>query len=163
MTSGCREGSEGRALHLVDLENLLGVHREDEVAVEALCHYLTLAKWREGDQVIVAAHPEIIRQIGFDPPTPCNLHATCGDDAADKMLLAYGDSEFVARRYRRLVIGSGDGIFVDRARAVRDLGIEVLVVARSDGVALRFERWRLPVVPFDSGLMPQGGSAAVAA
>ena len=156
-------GSEGRALHLVDLENLLGDRRKDEVAVKALCHYLTLAHWGEGDQVIVAAHPEIIRQIGFDPPTPCNLHATCGEDAADGMLLAYASAELVARRYQRLVIGSGDGIFVGRARAVRDLGTGVLVVARSDGVATRFQRWALPVVPFDFDATMPGGLTGLAA
>lgn len=41
-----RERPVGRTLHLVDLENLLGDYREHEVAVEALHHYLALARRR---------------------------------------------------------------------------------------------------------------------
>ena len=63
--------------------------------------------------------------MGFDPPVPCNLHACRGDDAADVMLLATRARGLVARRYDRLVIGSGDGIFLRRARAARDLGVGV--------------------------------------
>ena len=59
-----------RTLHLVDLENLLGDRRKEEVALDGLCRYLALARWEEGDQVLVAAHPEIIRQIGFVSPAP---------------------------------------------------------------------------------------------
>lgn len=142
-------GPKGRTLHLVDLENLMGEHRYEGDAVAALSRYLELARWSEGDQVIVAAHPEIARQVGFAKPVHCNLHATVGDDAADVMLLAQAPTELVVRRYNRLVIGSGDGIFVARARAVREHGVPVLVVSRSDGVAARFQRWAFPVVGFE--------------
>ena len=153
-----------RSLHLVDLENLLGDRRKDEVALEGLRAYLLLARWSPGDQVIVAAHPEIIRQVGFDPPVPCNLHACRGDDAADAMLLSLAPPELVARRYDRLVIGSGDGIFLRRARAARDRGVGVVVVARPDGVADRFARWSFPVLPFDpDALIPDDPFDVVAA
>lgn len=138
----------GRTLHLVDLENLLGDYRKDEVAIEALHHYLELARWTEGDHMIVAADPQIVRQIGFDEPVPWSLHATRGDDAADVMLLAQAPVELIARRYDRLVIGSGDGIFVARARAARDHGVGVVVVSRPEGLANRYRRWAFPVIPF---------------
>lgn len=138
-----------RTLHLVDLENLLGDRREDEIALEGLRHYLVVAGWAEGDHVMVAAHPEIVRQIGFAPPVPSNLHAARGDDAADVMLLAHAPVELITRRYDRLVIGSGDGIFLNRARAARELRVGVLVVARADGVADRYRRWSFPIQPFD--------------
>lgn len=138
----------GRTLHLVDLENLLGDDRLAEHGEAGLAEYLRLACWAPGDHVIVAAHPELVRQIGFAPPVPCNLHATCGPDAADEMLLGLISVEQTIARYERLVIGSGDGIFFDRAREVRDQAVPVVVVARPDGVAARFRRWAFPVVPF---------------
>ena len=141
--------AKGRTLHLVDLENLLGDDRCSEVGRAGLVRYLELARWDPGDQVILAAHPELVRQVGFDPPVPCNLHATRGDDSADEMLLAHAPVELVAARYDRLVIGSGDGIFVRLARAVRAADVPVLVVSRADGVAERFRRWAFPVLSFD--------------
>ncbi len=137
-----------RTLHLVDLENLLGDRRKEEVALDGLRRYLALARWAEGDQVLVAAHPEIIRQIGFEPPVSCSLHATAGDDAADRMLLAHAPAELVARRYSRLVVGSGDGIFAGRAVAARARGVGVAVVARADGCSTRFRRGAFPVLDF---------------
>ena len=143
-----------RTLHIVDLENLLGDRRKEEVAVAGLRHYLDLAAWEEGDQVLVAAHGEIIRQIGFDRPVPCSLHATCGDDAADLMLLSYAPAELVVRRYARLVVGSGDGIFVRRALSARAGGTGVAVVARADGCSARYRRWAFPIRRFVADDLP---------
>jgi hypothetical protein len=150
----CR-ATAARTLHLVDLENLLGDRRHEAVALNALSHYLKIAHWNSGDAVMVAADPEIIRQIGFDLPVPCNLRSTRGGDAADSVLLAQATAELVARRYDRLVIGSGDAIFLDRARTVRELGIGVLIVGRSDGVAGRYRRWAFPIIPFDAGVVTE--------
>lgn len=143
-----RYHATSRTLHLVDLENLLGDRRKEEVALDGLRRYLALARWEEGDQVLVAAHREIIRQIGFASPAPCSLHATEGDDAADLMLLAHAPAELVIRRYSRLVVGSGDGIFVERAVAARAGGVGVAVIARADGCSTRFRRRAFPVLDF---------------
>ena len=148
--SAKRQRPRTRTLHLVDLENLLGDEREREVARAGLETYLELADWHPGDHVVVAAHPQIVRQIGFEPAVPCNLHAARGTDAADVLLLAQAPPELVAARFGRLVIGSGDGIFFGRARAARDRGVGVLVVARPDGTAERFRRSGFPVRAFPS-------------
>jgi hypothetical protein len=141
-------GPKGRTLHLVDLENLLGDRRKEAVALDGLRRYLARSRWEEGDQVLVAAHPEIIRQVGFAPPVPCSLHATAGDDAADQMLLAHAPVELIVRRYSRLVVGSGDGIFVARARAARAGGVGVAIVTRVDGCSTRFRRRGFSVLDF---------------
>jgi hypothetical protein len=143
-----RQRATNRTLHLVDLENLLGDRRKEEVALDGLRRYLALARWEEGDQVLVAAHREIIRQVGFASPVPCSLHATEGDDAADLMLLAHAPAELVIRRYSRLVVGSGDGIFAERAVAARAGGVGVAVIARADGCSTRFRRRAFPVLDF---------------
>src|SRR5262245_6904073 len=131
-----------RTLHLVDLENLVGDPRSTGPIVRhTFDRYLELAGWHDGDQVLVASNPWLIREVVFTMPVPCNVHAVRGPDAADVMLLSHAPPELVAKRYDRLVVGSGDGIFAARATAARDLGVDVLVVARDDGCSWRLRRF----------------------
>ena len=47
-----------RTLHLVDLENLAGDPKAQRPeAIQALTHYLDLAEYQPGDQVLIAANP----------------------------------------------------------------------------------------------------------
>jgi hypothetical protein len=57
------------------------------------------------------------------------------------MLLSLAPAELVVKRYGRLVIGSGDGIFTSRTRAVRDSGVTVDIVARPDGCSARLHKF----------------------
>jgi hypothetical protein len=135
-------GSNYRSLHLVDLENLVGDPFASATLVQnTLARYLTVARWSAGDQVIVASNTELIGKVVFNLPVPCNVHAAHGRDGADEILLSLASAELVANRYARLVIGSGDHIFSERAQAARDLGAEVLVVARADGCSARLHEF----------------------
>lgn len=125
-----------RTLHLVDIENLVGDPKAPAAEVlAALDRYLTLAAWREGDQVILAANPGLLSNVAFDLPIACNPHAVRGTDGADLMLLSHAEPSWVASRFRRLVIGSGDGISATRAATARDLGVQIVVVARSGSIS----------------------------
>ena len=120
-----------RSLHLVDLENLVGNPRATGPIVrDTFDRYLALADWRRGDHVIVASNPWLIGEVCFDLPVPCNVHTAHGEDGADLVLLSHAPPELIVKRYSRLVVGSGDGIFANRARHARDLGVNVLVVSR---------------------------------
>jgi hypothetical protein len=109
-----------RTLHLVDIENLVGggVASRGDID-DAFARYLALAHWEPGDLVYVAANPALAREFVFDPPVPCNVHTAHGADGADLALLVHAAPEFVSRRCTRLVIGSGDHIFISRALQVR--------------------------------------------
>lgn len=129
-----------RTLHLVDIENLVGdPMATKEAALGALDDYLTLAGHTDGDQVIIAANPGLIARIGFDRPVPCSLHAARGKDGADLVLLSHAEPARIAIRFDRLAIGSGDGEFADTARAVRDRGAPVTVVARRRSLSRRLQ------------------------
>jgi hypothetical protein len=135
-----------RSLHLVDIENLTGGGVISAAALHAaLDDYLCIAAWQPDDHVVLAAHPKIIEKIGFDRPVPCSLHAVRGKDSADLMLLSLAPPELVTRRYGRLVIGSGDGIFATRATQASGQGVHVDVVTRIESCSARllpFEpRW----------------------
>jgi hypothetical protein len=131
-----------RTLHLVDLENLLGDPRASaDVALARFHEFLTVARWEPADHVIIATNPWMMAKIAFDLPRATSRHAVHGRDGADTMLLSLAPPELVVKRYERLVIGSGDGIFAARARVVRDHGVAVEVIARADGCSSRLHRF----------------------
>jgi hypothetical protein len=142
MTTSSIASSTSRSLHLVDLENLLGDPRaEASSALATFGAYLEVSSWQPDDHVILATNPWLMAKIAFDLPVAANAHAVHGSDGADTMLLALAPAELVVKRYGRLVIGSGDGIFASRARIVRDRGVAVDVVARPDGCSTRLHRF----------------------
>lgn len=125
-----------RTLHLVDIENLVGDPFAEAASVlAALDSYLRLSGWREGDQVILAANPGLLCNVAFDLPISCSSHAVRGTDGADLILLSHAEPSWVASRFERLVVGSGDGEFAATACAVRDLGVPVVVVARPRSIS----------------------------
>jgi hypothetical protein len=136
-----------RTLHLVDIENLVGGPDAtgDEV-VDVFQQYLDAAAWGAGDLVYVAANPWLAREFAWRLPVECNVHTAHGRDGADLALLAHAAPEFVGRRAGRLVIGSGDHVFIARALEARALGVGVLVVARGDAVHGGWRAHNFPVL-----------------
>jgi hypothetical protein len=120
----------GRALHLVDIENLAGgPARVDVWFTPAVHEYLAVAEPNDADQMITAADISLWRRTAFDIPLGRYLPGR-GPDGADHALLDAAPAEWVSSRFHRLVIGSGDHAFTDLALAVRSAGVEVVVVAR---------------------------------
>lgn len=130
-----------RTLHMVDLENLIGDPVADaDVALEALTDYLFTVGWAEGDQILLSVNAILMRKVMVGlPPLPMNLSiARRGRDGAERALVSKVTPDFVARRYERLSIGSGDGFFTEFASEVRAAGCEVVVVSRQGSI-----NWRL--------------------
>jgi hypothetical protein len=130
-----------RTLHVVDLENLVGDPRATGAVVgDTFRAYLDAAGWQPGDHVIVASNPCLVREFAFHVDVPCNVHACRGTDGADMMLLSLAAPDFVARRYTRLVIGSGDGAFAALACSAQLRGLDVLIVSRPEACSRRLHR-----------------------
>ena len=137
----------GRALHLVDLENVLG----DPCAVgpcvaETYEEVLARGLHREGDLVVVAVNPAMARQFAFAPHTSCQLFVRRGRDGADLALLGWASPELIARRFDRLVVASGDGIFAGIVRALREFGLRVEVLYGNGAVSGHLRRNGVPLV-----------------
>jgi hypothetical protein len=139
-----------RSLHLVDLENLLADPWARGPCVgHALEEYLTRAHFRRGDLVFVAGNPWLMVELGWsqiDSATPveCHRFAARGPQGADKKLLEASPLSWVARRFDRLVIGSGDGVFADRLSAARASGLSVRIVSRPESLSGRLARLDVP-------------------
>jgi hypothetical protein len=142
----------GRALHLVDLENLMCGPLQPEIALRyAAARYLEVASVRLGDHVVVAVNPALALEAGRAWPT-ARLLVGRGLDGADRELLAsLADAPWVAARYDRVVIGSGDGIFAAALESLQSLGIATGLVGPERGVSLNLRR-RATFVRFISSL-----------
>jgi hypothetical protein len=139
-----------RGLHLVDLENLLADPWARGPAVgRALDEYLDRAEFRPGDLVFVAGNPWLMVELGWSQidsadRVDCHRFAARGPQGADTKLLEASPLAWVARRFERLVVGSGDGVFADRIAAARATGLAVRLVARPDALSARLARLAVP-------------------
>ncbi len=134
-------GPSGRALHLVDVDNLLGDPRTtDPTCVHLLFDdYRRVAQFREGDHVVIATgcSPKHVFVVEAAWPTACHRRRA-GADGADMALLEEADWAASSRRYDRVVIGSGDRIFLDALDRLRAVDLNVDVVARARSLARAF-------------------------
>jgi len=118
-----------RRLHLIDAENLGREPRPSAADAASLCRaYADLIGCDAPDHAIVACNHGAALAIGTAWPG-ARLLVRSGTDGADRRLLDVIAFEEVPSRYDSVVLGSGDGIFVDAVLALRLAGIEVTVVA----------------------------------
>jgi hypothetical protein len=134
-----------RGLHLVDLENLLADPWASGPSVgHALDEYLERAHFRPGDLVFVAGNPWLMVELGWSHGVDCHRFAARGPQGADNKLLEASPLAWVARRFERLVVGSGDGVFADRIAQARAVGLSVQIVARPDALSRRLASLDIP-------------------
>lgn len=122
----------GRSYHIVDLENLCGAGLPAApaapAATAALERYVA-AGMGACDFGVVAVNRSTLRRLAFVLPRALRwVAAGTGPDAADTALLGAVDARLLARRFERVVIGSGDGAFADLAATLKAAGVDVVVV-----------------------------------
>jgi hypothetical protein len=135
-----------RTLHLIDIENLMGGPRRGPSAVETSWQlYKQYVRVRANDHVITAANGALALHVGLQ--IRGQLLVGNGPDGADRALLArISDTNWVALRYDRVIVGSGDGIFVDAVRELARNGVQVGVASRRDTLARELARSALFLV-----------------
>jgi len=125
----------GRALHIADVENLMGGPLAGAAALRRVRdQYADLARLAEGDHILSACNP----RLAVDASRAWFASRWLwrgGKDGAELALLDAVDPDDVARRYNRVVIGSGDHAFTPLAHDLGARGVEVWVVARRRTIA----------------------------
>ncbi len=133
-----------RTLHLVDIDNLL----DDPTTTDpghidlVIRSYRRVACYAEGDLAVVATGHHAPHVLAVELAWPQAQHCRRrGRDGADLALLEAADWAAATGRFRRVVIGSGDRIFLvalDRLRRA-DIAVEFVARARSlaSAVAVR--------------------------
>ena len=132
---------EGRTLHLLDFENLCrGPERISSVADAIASEYRELVDVSSADHVVIGVNPA--NAISSSHVFPgCRFVTGHGPDGADLALLGVvNDIRWVARRFDRVVIGSGDHCFVPLATDLGNLGVVVMVVAWERCLSRELER-----------------------
>ena len=127
----------GRTLHLVDAENLMGGPLAGDRALRgALQTYAVLAVVHPMDHVIVGVNPALALSVS-DVWPEARLVIGRGRDGADNALLsAVSEVDWMASRYDRLVVGSGDHAFAFAVAAFRAAGLRGDVVAREASLSM---------------------------
>ena len=131
----------GRTFHLVDIENLMGGPLAGEERLRwAVFDYQAAVSAGELDPVVVGSNPQIgdlvyvawQKCIDINDTWPvARLVVRKGPDGADEVLLEEVKNHgLILKRYDRILIGSGDGIFAPVAEAYRSYGLIVGVVSR---------------------------------
>ncbi|MBP2264714.1 hypothetical protein J3A64_000178 [Pseudarthrobacter sp. PvP004] len=117
-----------RTLHAIDLENELGGVDASPQEISDFFHVWSLhtSTVTPGDRVIVAMSHRLAKRAWFVLPRQGIQRVVgSGQDGADNALLHAIDITHDSRRFSRLVIGSGDGIFTDLALKAARSGMQV--------------------------------------
>lgn len=145
----------GRAMHLIDAENLLGGPNAPSDAIQQLWFvYRYGVPTTATDQYFWASSQRLARRaVGALPDQGVRILVRDGRDGADHALIEMVDLAHLVGRFDRLVIASGDGKFTDTAAAARAHGLHVhLVTGQSpcsrllDGTVTTRSRLRLNIV-----------------
>jgi len=121
--------NNGRAFHLIDIENLLALTHGVPVWADASSLYNSIAGIEDDDLMLVAADHS--RWFDLKVAFPgAEVRPGYGTDGADLALVNGIDIDLVARRFDTVVIGSGDNRFIDVAYRARQSGLSVVVVSR---------------------------------
>ncbi len=125
----------GRALHLVDVDNLIGDPRRAAPTLirATLGLYRDVSGYRAGDLVVLATNHGLALEVGL--AWPCvRLLARSGPDGADLALLDEVDFA-MGGRFDRVIIGGGDHIYEGAVRRLHAAGVHAAVVSRPEALA----------------------------
>jgi hypothetical protein len=137
-TAGGRARGRTRALHLIDVDNLLGDPGTADVHhIRTTFHaYRRLAGYVPGDHVALACAPVPRHAFAVRVAWPgVSVHWRGGADGADLALLDVAAWAAGVDGFRRAVVGSGDRIFLDALERLETAGIAVEVVSRRRSLA----------------------------
>jgi hypothetical protein len=139
MTNTRAAHKAGRHLILIDIENMAATPSPTGEDVEAVVEALRKAvPGFDDDQKIVACSHHAAQTVPFAFPAARHLWRS-GPDGADLALLDVLENERVDKRYERVTICSGDGIFAATAAWLAGAGAEVTAVSLLGHLAARFE------------------------
>jgi len=131
--------SYGRRLILIDAENITATRSPTTGDVKFLKAALrSVVPDFDTVQRIVACSHHAAPVVAFAFPGARHLWRS-GRDGADLALLDVLENEHVDRRFGRVTLCSGDGIFTDTAARLGSAHVDVTVIAREGRLARRLE------------------------
>lgn len=130
-----------RTMHLLDVENLCH-GKVTETAVAAMWNrYEHDAAVATADHIVAGTGPRAALGAWFSLPDRCRRVLGRGLDGGERAILSSCDAVWLAQRFDRVVIGSGDGNFAPLARELHLLGVKVEVLCDPFTRSRRLDRW----------------------
>lgn len=128
--------SRGRALHVIDLENLAGGWLSVRRAREVWLTYERGIGIQNGDRAIVVVSSVFATTVRPVIPSYVRL-AFCGPgpDAADRLLQKLAVGEINRRKFAMAIIASGDRFFTRTAELARSNEMNLWLVSGYGGVS----------------------------
>ena len=128
------EQRRGRALGVLDVENQVwrGPRGASEADFEYTAHrFIGSAGLQRGDHLIIGSAPNAGRVFGAAAAWPGALLRTRrGIDGADEVLCEeLEDVCAIARRFDKVVVGSGDHCFIEPVIRLNEAGVHTVVVS----------------------------------
>jgi hypothetical protein len=142
-TSSAADRPAPRSIHLIDADNLLGdpATTDRTLISRTFEAYRAAARVTGGDHVVVATGRNGLHVLEVELAWPGVRHRRrSGPDGADLELLDEVDWLLVARRFDRVVIGSGDGVFASAVQRCVAAGIAVEVLSRPEALSQHLAR-----------------------
>jgi len=122
--------NRGRALHVIDLENLAGGRLGWRRARETWLTYERGIGIQNGDRAVVVVSTMFAAAVRHVVPSYVRLKfCPPGPDAADRLLQELAAAEIDRTRFAMVIIASGDRSFVGTAELARSRGMNVWLVA----------------------------------
>ena len=128
---------EGESLIMVDIENQVGA---SELTAENVVEVKTALDLLEGAGVmhVVACSHHNAKAVMFNWPK-ARIILKSGKDGADLALIEVATDERVGKRFDRVVIASGDGIFAEVAKDLSNDGVQVCIVCGRGALSKNLE------------------------
>lgn len=140
---------QGRTLHVLDVENLVGAPSFEINDVERIAtEYERRVPVGATDHMWLACSHHNAEAVFFGWPGSARRLLGSGPDGADLALLEPLLTESVFERYAGIVIGSGDAEFALPARWLATRGVRVLIASRAKSLSHQLARY-FPVVTID--------------
>ena len=128
------ETERSRAIHLVDIENLVGTGDPTSVSVQRVRAEYVSQFVQDGDIIVLACSHFAYAKVAFAWPNARHLLRS-GTDGTDLALLEVVENERVEERFDHVFIASGDGIFTDAAGRLGSFGVDVTVASRTGSLS----------------------------
>ena len=129
-----------RAIHFLDIENLTGTSLPQAHEVEVIKRAYGRAVPVGANDLVIMATSHLAAPAAWWGWPEARRLVRSGPNGADLALLHAIETEDVAARFSRVVIGSGDGIFAEACARLQAAGCQLIVVTRAKSLsrALRF-------------------------
>lgn len=143
-----------RTLYLIDIENMVGRSSFNLSDVAKMQDRIQAAiAAGEGDHVIIASSHHNGAAMMFGWSGSAERKMLSGQDGADQALLAcVGDVDWIARRYGRVVIASGDHAFAFTLSALKSAGVDTILLPPDVGCSRALRR------AAGTGIVPLGSA-----